>query len=380
MNGKNQILFFFFVVLVPAIAGAQQTMAPAAANVGPGMINPAPPVASVSPPLAYPTTHTETAARVEELLSGAAALVAQGNLSKAMESYNEALRIAPQYAEAYRQRALTLLRLGDRVRAQVDYARFLALDPQSRNRVHEEVQLFETSGYTKVGETVGPPYGAASLGAVAAPGVIVGDPNQYLPTRQSDMDYTMAREAFLSGDYRSAFRWAQWADEAMPQARIHALKAQILLAEGAIAAPRRRPGLQRPWDRWSTGRRSLDTSISGRPSTAGSFMALEQYVRQNPSSADARFLLGYEHLVLGQAEPAHAQLAIAAVLEPLDVVARNMLAHDGVEIVGGQPSLTKNMMQGGGVVITAKTPLPPTPGQPGPVSATAQRQGKEVKR
>ena len=116
------------------------------------------------------------------------------------------------------------------------------------------------------------------------------------------------------------------------------------------------------------------------PQYSRQFHALEEYVRQNPSSADARFLLGYEHLILGQAEPAHAQLAIAAVLEPLDVVARNMLARDGVEIVGGQPSLTKNMMQGGGVVITAKNTASRSP-------ATRSRRGdrpnaraKEVKR
>ena len=172
-----------------------------------------------------------------------------------MESYNEALRIAPQYAEAYRQRALTLLRLGDRVRAQADYARFLELDPQSRARVHEEIQLFEGSGYARVGEAVGPPYGAVSLGAVAGPGVAVTAASQFLPARQADMDYTMAREAFLSGDYQGAFRWAQWADEAMPQARIHALKAQILFAQGAYrgaAAEARAAAAMGPVVDWTT--------------------------------------------------------------------------------------------------------------------------------
>ena len=35
----------------------------------------------------------------------AAELTAQGNLSKAMELYNEVLAIAPRFAAAYRQRA-----------------------------------------------------------------------------------------------------------------------------------------------------------------------------------------------------------------------------------------------------------------------------------
>ena len=234
---------------------ASSSPGPTVPSEGTAWINPAPPVPSISPPLAYPTTRAEPASRVEELLGGAASLVAQGNLSKAMESYNEALRIAPHYAEAYRQRALTLLRLGDRVRAQADYARFLELDPQSRNRVHEEIQLFEESGYARVGEAVGPPYGAASLGAVAAPGVAVIAASQFQPAQQADMDYVMAREAFLSGNYQGAFRWAQWADEAMPQVRIHALKAQILFAQGAYrgaAAEARAAAAMGPLVDWTT--------------------------------------------------------------------------------------------------------------------------------
>ena len=70
-----------------------------------------------------------------------------------MALYNEALALAPQYAETYRQRALTLLRLGDRVQAQVDYGRFLELDPQARGRTRDEIQLYAQSGYARVGET-----------------------------------------------------------------------------------------------------------------------------------------------------------------------------------------------------------------------------------
>jgi hypothetical protein len=97
---------------------------------------------SAGAPLAYSTTRNETALRIEDLMRGAAALRTQGDFSKAMELYNEALTIAPEYAEGYRQRAFTLVRLGDRVQAQVDYNRFLALDPQSPDQVREEVTLF----------------------------------------------------------------------------------------------------------------------------------------------------------------------------------------------------------------------------------------------
>ena len=78
-----------------------------------------------------------------------------------MELYNEALTLAPRYAEAYRQRALTLVRLGDRVQAQVDYNRFLALDPQAPSQVQGEITLFEQSGRGQLGrpEAAAYPYG-----------------------------------------------------------------------------------------------------------------------------------------------------------------------------------------------------------------------------
>ena len=101
------------------------------------MDSPTLPTPPVRVPQTYPATHAEDAARVADLNRRAGALVAGGNLQKAMELYNESLRLAPQYAETYRQRALTLLRLGDGVQAQVDYARFLALDPQALGRLRK---------------------------------------------------------------------------------------------------------------------------------------------------------------------------------------------------------------------------------------------------
>ena len=147
-----------------------------ASDYGSVRISPTTPGPTVGVPLAHPTIRSETTSRVEELI-GAAALVAQGNLSKAMELYYEGLSVAPQYAEAYRQRALTLLRLDDRVQAQVDYGQYLKLDPHARNRVRQEIQLFEQSGYARLGEAEAASYnpispgepGNASVAIAAAP-------------------------------------------------------------------------------------------------------------------------------------------------------------------------------------------------------------------
>ena len=154
---------------------------------GSAWIHPTPPNWTVPAPQTYPATHVDAAGRVEDLMRRAASLVAQGNLSKAMELYNEALGLAPHYAEAYRQRALALLRLGDGVQAQVDYARFLALDPQAQTRLREEIQLFGQSGYAQVGETgIAPP--AVSPGAVVGPYVVAPPSRPFRPAEHANIE------------------------------------------------------------------------------------------------------------------------------------------------------------------------------------------------
>ena len=55
----------------------------------------------------------------------------------------------------------------------------------------------------------------------------------FRPSEQSDMDYSLARDSFVRGNYRDAYQWAQRADRIMPQARVHAIMAQTLFAQGA---------------------------------------------------------------------------------------------------------------------------------------------------
>jgi tetratricopeptide (TPR) repeat protein len=421
MDRTAYILLFSFL-LVPAIAGAQQTQAPIPAppspakvpmpdsrtsatknngdtmpsspakiamrwqpeqSASPGSALPSqgsawispPPTPAASVPLAYPATRIETASRVEDLIRDAASLRAQGNLSKAMELYNEALTLAPRFAETYRQRALTLLRLGDRVQAQIDYGRFLELDPQAQPRVKDEIQLFAQSGYARVGETEvalsrpNIPPAPESLGPPVV--ALVAPPAGYNPARQADLKYSIARDDFQHGDYNGAFQWALRANEAMPQARIHALMGQILFAQGfysGAAGEARAAVAMAPSIDWTTLYGFYDYKM---PLFSAQFRALEDYVRQNPSSSDARFLLGYEHLILGQTDMAHAQMSIAAVLEPVDVVPTSMLARDGVEIVGGQRLLTENMQKREGVNVSGATATAATEAPPQPRMAAA---------
>jgi tetratricopeptide (TPR) repeat protein len=365
---------------LPAVKSEQkseQSESPGARGIpekGSAWISPEPATTSAAP-LAYPTTRSESSANVEDLIRTAATLTRQGNLSKAMELNNEALAIAPLYAAAYRQRALTLSRLGDRVKAQIDYNRFLELDPQAQTKLREEIQLFKDSGYARIGEAEGLPNG------VIRPGEIYGS---YVESRAlqaptspallSDKYYSIAQDDFMRGKYSNAMQWAQRAQELMPQARIHAIKAQALFAQGfysGAASEARAASAMGPLIDWSTLYGYYNYNM---PMFSKQFKSLQEFVRQNPSSSDARYLLGYQHLILGQEELGHAQMAIAAVLEPIDVVPTSMLARDGVEIVQGQRQLTENMPRQEGVGITDRTERiatrPTPPPAPSPANST----------
>ena len=144
------------------------------------------------------------------------------------------------------------------------------------------------------------------------------------------------------------------------------LIAQILLAQGdfrGAAAKARAAVAMAPVIDWRTLYSHYDYAM---PRFSRQFHVLEEFVRRNPSSADGHFLLGYEHLILGQAEPAHAELAIAAVIEPTDVVATSLLAKDGVEIVNSHRPLAQTASPRGGVEAAGHRPTPPVNALPPP--------------
>lgn len=379
MNCTPAYILLFSILLAPALARAenptlpappseaQRTPAPPQSNPGspeerysPGSdTQPGPssatssepattmPPPSVGSPLAYSTTRSETALRIEDLMRGAAALRAQGDFSKAMELYNEVLSLAPRYAEGYRQRALTLVRLGDSVQAQVDYNRFLSLNPQASDRVREEVFLFGQSGRAQAGELAAAAYSygpRTETGPPRAPAVTPPVPPPVMtpsPQEIANARLWSAQDAFQSGRYSAALNWATASDLRVPRARTSALIAQIRLAQGDVrsaAAQARAAAAMEPVIGWQTLFSYYGFVI---PRFSQQLHALQEFVRQNPSSADGHFLLGYLYLILGQDEAAHAELAIAAVIEPNDLVAKNLLAKDGVEIASSYRPLAQ---------------------------------------
>lgn len=356
----------------------------------------APVVPSTGLPLAYSASRSNAALRVEDLMRGAAALRTQGDFAKAMELYNEALRIAPRYAEGYRQRALTLVKLGNRVQAQVDYDRFLALDPRAPDQVRDEITLFQQSGQGRIGESEAASYsyGAPIAADTVATNTLGGPPAVGLSSqRLAAMRFSWAQNAFQNKDYDNALDWAVNSNRDMPQARTRALMAQILFAKGEFvgaAAEARAAIAMGPVMDWRTLYNYYGYAM---PRFSRQFHDLEEFVRQNPSSAEGHFLLGYEHLILGQADAGHAQLAIAAVIEPTDVAAKNLLAKDGVEIASSRRPVVRAETPAAGVEIASRpapranvlppptkvTPPPPLPGDTfGPAAPAAGTNRTEV--
>lgn len=141
-----------------------------------------------------------------------------------------------------------------------------------------------------------------------------------------------AQAAFRQGSYGDAARLAGHAAVEMPRnAEVHQFMALAMFAltdyRGAASAGHAALSLGQPWD-WPTVRgfyaRADDYTSALR--------ALEKYVRDNPSAAYARFLLGYHYLILGHEESARRHLARAVELQPSDELARRLL-----EDLGGTP-------------------------------------------
>ena len=386
-NTTTYCLVLVTVMLLPLVGQAQEPQVPAAQPAAP-QAAPTPPspqsnagttgtspgaawnsevLPSVPPPaaalpLAYSASRSESALRVEDLMRGASALRQQGNFAKAMALYNDALAIAPLYPEAYRQRALTLVRLGDRVQAQIDYNRYLALDRDAPRHVREELVLFQQSAWGQPGQ-------AEAAAYRYGPMIPLGPSGESLTSEQkiqqfAQTRFSLARDAFQRGDYDAALLWATNSNADMPEARTRALMAQILLAQadyrGAAAEARAAIAMEPVMD-WRT---LYNYYGYATPRLSGQIHALEEFVRQNPSSADGHFMLGYERMILGQRLPAHAELAIAAVLEPTDVAATALLAKEGVEIVKARRPQTEAVGQEATTppqagVEVARRPTPP---------------------
>ncbi|MCU1376841.1 MAG: hypothetical protein JWO68_4127 [Actinomycetia bacterium] len=139
--------------------------------------------------------------------------------------------------------------------------------------------------------------------------------------------FDQAREAFRAGDLPNALLLTQTALAQMPNdTTMHEFLALVLFAQGKYdqaAAPLYAvlsvgPG----WD-WTT--------VSGMYPDVETYTtqlrALEAYVRANPNSAHARFVLAYQYLCEGHDENAIAELKQVVKLQPGDTLSAQLVAR-----------------------------------------------------
>jgi len=165
------------------------------------------------------------------------------------------------------------------------------------------------------------PAAAAASGPPPSPEVLEGT---------THMD--LARAAFQQGDYAGAAREVDIAIRALPKdAALHEFRALIFFATGdykqaaatLYAVLSAGPG----WD-WTT----LSGMYAQKSTYTDQLRTLEEYVKANPASTEARFVLAYHYLTCAHTDPARAQYEHILKLQPNDQLSAQLLT-----LLGGTP-------------------------------------------
>lgn len=143
--------------------------------------------------------------------------------------------------------------------------------------------------------------------------------------------FSDALTAFQRQDYRQAARMANHAMIEMPEeAKVHELLSLSLFAMGDYrgatmeAHAALAQGTVGDWAR-------VYAYYQDQPTYAKQLGALEQFLKKNPSSLDARFLLGYHYVMLGHLKEAKEQLAPVVSKAAWDTVAVQLFKKAGGE-------------------------------------------------
>jgi len=188
----------------------------------------------------------------------------------------------------------------------------------------------------------GAPQTAAVPQPTAAPGSgysqpisTTAAPPEQTVVSQAASSYDQARAAFKTGDYAQALQLNQQALAQTPNdAELHEFLALAYFAQGKYpqaAAPLYAVLSVRPgWD-WTT----LSGMYPDVDTYTGQLRALEAYLKSNPDSAQARFVLAYQYLSQGHDPEAMAQLKEVVRLEPGDTLSPQIIA--AFQPSGGNP-------------------------------------------
>jgi tetratricopeptide (TPR) repeat protein len=142
---------------------------------------------------------------------------------------------------------------------------------------------------------------------------------------KANKEFDAAREAFKAGDSVKAQTLVEKAIELLPSdATLHEFRALTLFAQGRYkdaaatlyAVLAAGPG----WD-WKTMR----GLYPDEDAYTRQLRALEEYVRKDPNSGEARFVLAYQYLVLGSKDEAVKQLKEVVRVQPQDKLSAALL-------------------------------------------------------
>jgi tetratricopeptide (TPR) repeat protein len=175
----------------------------------------------------------------------------------------------------------------------------------------EPVAAYQPAAEQPVSDTAATPAAAPALPpGVSAEGMALFD---------------RARAAFAQSDYKQALDLCNQTLKTMPNdAVVHEFRSLVLFAlqnyrdaaAAAYAVLSAGPG----WD-WTT----LSSLYGNVADYTTQLRALEGYVKQNPKSSDARFLLAYHYLTTGHPDAAKSQLREVDKLTPNDKLVRALL-------------------------------------------------------
>ncbi|MGZ5943212.1 MAG: tetratricopeptide repeat protein, partial [Isosphaeraceae bacterium] len=140
-------------------------------------------------------------------------------------------------------------------------------------------------------------------------------------------DFDQARDAFKQGNYALAVQLGEQALGQMPNdPNIHQFLALGLFAQGQYdqaAAPLYAVLTIGPGWNWTT----LIGSYAEADTYTQQLRALEAYIRANPQSAPAHFVVGYHYLTQGHNDAAAKQFEQAAGLQPADKLSAQLSAQ-----------------------------------------------------